>query len=175
MISEAEEQVRARPRPSCDLAEQALEEHTHLAPFDGVVIERMKHPGESVRANEAVVRLGNLDKLRVCGYVPLEYAYRVKEGQIVEFQPDGSASRGRPCRSSRSGSGARSRSSTREIQPVAETAVRIYAEFENKDHELRPGLKAAMTIYLNSDGAAAGRRRRPRPSRRGVDGRDCRR
>ena len=35
-----------------------------MAPFDGVVIKRMKNPGESVRANEAVVELGNLDKLR---------------------------------------------------------------------------------------------------------------
>ena len=36
-------------------------------------------------------------------------------------------------------------------QPVAETAVRIYAEFENPEHELRPGLKAAMTIHLGSE------------------------
>ena len=30
----------------------------------------------------------------------------------------------------------------------------IYAEFENKDHELRPGLKAVMTIYLTPEGTA---------------------
>ena len=42
-----------------------------------------------------------------------------------------------------------------QIQPVAETAVRIYAEFENKELELRPGLKATMTIFLNSEGGPA--------------------
>ena len=41
-----------------------------------------------------------------------------------------------------------------QIQPVAETAVRIFAEFENKDHELRPGLKGVMTIYLDPGEAA---------------------
>ena len=41
-----------------------------------------------------------------------------------------------------------------QIQPVAETAVRIYAEFENKDRELQPGLKGVMTIYLTPDMAA---------------------
>ena len=47
----------------------------------------MKNPGESVRANEAVVQLGNSRKLCANAYVPLEYAFRVKEGQIVEIQP----------------------------------------------------------------------------------------
>ena len=76
-----------------DLTKRTLLEHTIVAPFDGVVIERMKHPGESVRANEAVVRLGNLDKLRVFGYVPLDFAFAVKEGAIVEFQARVSGSR----------------------------------------------------------------------------------
>ena len=33
--------------------------------------------------------------------------------------------------------------------------MRIYAEFENKDHELLPGMKARMTIYLAPEDAAA--------------------
>ena len=63
MINEAKEQ-RELAKAELDLAKQALEEHTIIAPFDGIVIKRMKNPGESVRANEAVVQLGNLDKLR---------------------------------------------------------------------------------------------------------------
>ena len=42
-----------------------------------------------------------------------------------------------------------------EIQPVAETAVRICAEFENPGWELRPGLDARMTIFLTPEAAAA--------------------
>ena len=56
----------------------------------------MKNPGESVRANEAVVELGNLNKLAADAYVPLEYAYRVKEGQVVEIQPRITGGRGEP-------------------------------------------------------------------------------
>ncbi len=47
------------------------------------------------------------------------------------------------------------------IQPVAETAVRIYADLDNPDHELRPGLKATMTIILKPEGTASYRPPRP--------------
>jgi RND family efflux transporter MFP subunit len=141
------------------LAERTLEEHTIVAPFDGIVLERLKNRGESVRANEAVVRLGNLDKLRAWTYIPLSYYSRVKEGQVVELQP----------RLHEGGGGAPLPIEQRkfrgkitfidpEIQAVAEDAVRIYAEFDNKDHELRPGLKATMTIFLTSEPAAVGTR-----------------
>ena len=52
------------PRPSWTWPSRPSTEHTIVAPFDGVIIKRMKNPGESVRANEAVVELGNLNKLR---------------------------------------------------------------------------------------------------------------
>ena len=110
---------RELDKAELDLAEQAARGAHDPAPRStAIVIERMKNPGESVRANEAVVQLGNLDKLRAWAYVPLEYAFRVKEGQIVEIQPrlQASARRSR-CRSSRSGSGARSRSSTPRSSP----------------------------------------------------------
>ena len=138
-----------------DLAERTLDEHTIVAPFEGVVLKRMKHPGESVRANEAVIELGDLSKLGADAYVPLEYAYRVKEGQSSRSSRrsrKGVASR---CRSRRNDSAARSRSSTPQIQPVAETAVRIRAEFENPG-DLKPGLMVQMTIFLTPDVAADG-------------------
>jgi multidrug efflux pump subunit AcrA (membrane-fusion protein) len=40
------------------------------------------------------------------------------------------------------------------IQAIAETAVRIRAEFDNPNFELRPGLKVQMTIYMNHDVAS---------------------
>ena len=133
-----------------DLAYRTLVEHTIIAPFDGVVIERMKHPGESVRANEAVVKLGNLNKLRAYAYIPAEYADRVKEGQVVEIQkrPIGTKQINAPADLKRY----RGKITfvDPEIQPVAETAVRIYAEFDNRDRELRPGSKYSLAIYLNS-------------------------
>lgn len=137
-------------RADLELAKQALKEHTIVAPFTGIVTNRIKNPGERVGANEAVIQLGNLDKLRAWAFVPLEYAYRVKEGQIVELQP---RLPGSPIEKKRF----RGKITfvDPEIQPIAETAVRIYAEFDNPDHELRPGGKATMIVYLNTEGAAA--------------------
>jgi RND family efflux transporter MFP subunit len=152
-IKEAEENRRIA-QAELDLAKQTYDEYTIKAPFDGIITKRMKQPGESVRANEAVVELGNLSRLAADAYVPLEYSYRVKVGQVVEIQP-------------------RTRGGTRlpiekkrfrgkiifvdpEIQPVAETAVHIRAEFQNPPPgELRPGLDAQMTIYLTPETAAA--------------------
>ena len=42
-----------------------------------------------------------------------------------------------------------------EIQPVAETAVRIRAEFDNPGWELRPGLEGYITVFLPAEAAAA--------------------
>ena len=151
MINEAVEK-RVMDRAEEALARRALDEHTITAPFDGIVIERMKNPGESVRANEAVVRLGNLIKLRAFAYIPLDYAYRVKEGQIVEIQPRISGTRAVAVPIEQKRFRGKITFVDPQIQPVAETAVRIYAECDNRDFELRPGLKATMTIFLSSEG-----------------------
>jgi RND family efflux transporter MFP subunit len=153
MIQEAIEQSNLY-KAELALAEQAVKEHTIQAPFAGIVYDRLKHPGESVRANEPVVRLGNLDRLRAWSYVPLEYALRVKEGQIVEIQPRLQGLKGAHLPIEQKRFRGKITFVDPQLQPVAETAVRIYAEFENKDHELRPGMKAVMTIYLGADGPA---------------------
>ena len=146
------------------LAEEALDEHVIRAPFDGVVYERLKNPGESVRANEAVVRLGNLDKLRAWAYVPLDYALRVKEGQNVEIQLRLQGARGGALPIEQKKFRGKITFVDPQIAAATETAVRIYAEFENPSRELRPGFKAQMTIYLNSEGDAPAPRVGARPS-----------
>jgi RND family efflux transporter MFP subunit len=148
---------RALDKAEYDLAVRALEEHTIRAPFAGVVYERLKNPGESVRANEAVVRLGNLDKLRAWAFVPLEYAFRIKEGQEVDIQLRLQSSRGGHLPIEQKKFRGKISYVDPQIAPTAEAAVRIAAEFENKDHDLRPGFKALMTIYLNTENAAAAR------------------
>jgi RND family efflux transporter MFP subunit len=153
MTKEAEEQ-RAAARAELKLAEQILEEHTIRAPFDGVVIKRWKNPGESVRANEAVVQIGKLSKLCANAYVPLDYAFRVKEGQEVVVQPRIISNRGEPLPIEKQKFRGRITFVDPQIQAIAETAVRIRAEFDNPNFELRPGLKVQMTIYLNADVAS---------------------
>jgi RND family efflux transporter MFP subunit len=151
-IKEAEETVAVN-RAELRLAEQILKEHTIVAPFDGVVIKRMKHPGESVRANEAVVEIGNLTRLCANAYVPVKHALKVKEGQVVEIRPktdnlDGGEEldklriRGRIT------------FVDPQIQAVGEVARRVRAEFDNPELKMIPGLKVQMTIFLNSDVAS---------------------
>jgi RND family efflux transporter MFP subunit len=138
-----------------DLAERTLVEHTIIAPFDGIIIKRMKNPGESVRANEAVVQLGNPNKLSANAYVPLDYAFRVKEGQVVEIQPRITTGKGEPLPIEKKRFRGKITFIDPQIQPVAETALRIRAEFDNPAGELRPGLMVQMTIFLTPDAAAA--------------------
>ena len=41
------------------------------------------------------------------------------------------------------------------IQAVGETTVRVYADLDNPNHELKPGLKSTMTILLKPDANAS--------------------
>ncbi len=159
---------RALDKADLDLAQEAREEHIIRAPFDGVVYERMKNPGESVRANESVVRLGNLDRLRAWAYVPLDYVFRVKEGQDVEIQLRLQGTRSGPLPIEQKKFRGKITFVDPQIAAVAETAVRIYSEFENPNHELRPGFKAQMTIYLNNEGDAPAPRVGARPAPAGF-------
>ena len=156
-IKEAEEQ-RAINKAELDLAKQILKEHTIVAPFDGIVIKRMKNPGESVRANEAVVEIGNLTRLCADAYVPLKYAFRVKEGQIVEIQPRLAGGRGERSRSSsktvpRQDHLRRTPDPGRSPRPPCGSAP----SSRTRTSSCGPGLKVQMTIFLTR------RRRRPHP------------
>jgi RND family efflux transporter MFP subunit len=137
-----------------ELAEETLRQHTIRAPFDGVVIERKRNPGESVQAGEVVVVLGNPTRLCVEPYVPLEYAFRVKVGQVVEIQPRISP-KGAPLSPiERKHFRGKITFVHPEVQSVAEEGgggVRVRAEFDNSDFELRPGLMVQVTIFVTPD------------------------
>jgi len=133
-------------------AEQAAEEHVIRAPFAGRILEEFKHEGESVRANEPVVQIGNLDTVRVWAYIPLEYAYRVSAGTEVIIQPRLGKVRGKQPIEQKQSRGVIT-AVDQSIQPIGEQAVRVYADLDNPNHELRPGLEATMTILLKPDGS----------------------
>ena len=153
-VVEAEDTLKLA-RAKLKSAEQAAEEHIIRAPFAGQILEEYKHEGESVGAREPVVKLGNLDTVRVWAYIPVEYAYRVGVGTEIVIQPRlGDTKGGRHPIELKKFRGV-VRSVDAQIQPVAETAVRVYAELDNPQHELRPGLKATMTIFLKPEGTAS--------------------
>jgi RND family efflux transporter MFP subunit len=152
-IKEAKEQVEVA-KAELNLSKQILKEHTIVSPFDGIVIKRYKNPGESVRANEAVVLIGKLSRLCANAYVPLKHAFKVKEGQIVEIRPKLDSSDGTREEIENLKFRGRITFVDPQIQAIAETARRIRAEFDNPDFKLLPGLKVQMTVFLTSDVAA---------------------
>ncbi len=139
-------------RAEFNIASQVAKEHTINAPFTGYVTDRMKGPGESVRASEPVLRLARTDKLRFFGYLPLESAVRVHVGDPVEVQPkiddadlpiQRQKFRGKVV------------ALTREVSTIGHTEIQVLAEIENTSAsdnigaELLKGMKGKLTIFLS--------------------------
>ncbi|MBI3839029.1 MAG: HlyD family efflux transporter periplasmic adaptor subunit [Planctomycetia bacterium] len=137
-----------------DAADVALDLRILYAPFDGVIVEVKKHPGEWVAPGEAVVRIVRVDRLRVHGTLnSAQFGPGDVEGRRVTVNV--SLPRG----------------ATIPIQgkiifasPVVDVGGKlpVYAEIDNPmDEDGRPvvrhGLDATMTIHLKDSPAAAAR------------------
>jgi RND family efflux transporter MFP subunit len=59
-----------------------------LAPFDGIVVERLMTPGERVDEGDMVVRLVDQENLEVIARAPLEYFRFVRRGQQLDLRAD---------------------------------------------------------------------------------------
>jgi len=57
-----------------------------VAPFDGVVVERLMTPGERVSEGSEIVRLVDHETLEVIARAPLEYYPYVKRGQLLDLR-----------------------------------------------------------------------------------------
>lgn len=57
-----------------------------LAPFDGMVVERIKMPGERVSEGDDVLRLVDQNRLEVVARAPLEYFGYTRAGQLLEVR-----------------------------------------------------------------------------------------
>lgn len=169
LIQEAQEK-QAVDRAEYDLAVQMLEDHKIIAPFTGLVIERHKHPGEAVRANEAVVRLGKTDKFRFIGWVPLETALKVRKGDAVQFRP---VVEGADLPIEHKVFSGQVMVVSRELSSAGKTETYILAEIQNPPDEQRPdlelfqGMKGELTVFLNgvAPGPAAAAPPAPAPAR----------
>lgn len=151
-VGAAAEQEAAENRKLAEadrnLARQALKEHTIEAPFDGIILKLLKHPGETVRANEAVVRLGKVDRLRFYGFIPIEHLGRVRPGMVVDIKPTVEEAE-LPIEQKRFRGKVVAIGT--EVQSIGKNEVEVYAEIiNNQGKELRPGLRGEMAIYLDS-------------------------
>ena len=125
---------------SSELAAASLdvERRRLLAPLDGMVVQIKRHRGEWVQAGESVVRVLRLDRLRAEGFVSAKQLDATAVGRPVTVQVD------LPDRPKSRFSGKLVFISP-EVNPV-NGQIRVWAELENADLLLRPGVAAEMTI-----------------------------
>lgn len=123
-------------------AQQAVKQHRIVAPIGGVVVQVAKHNGEWVKPGDTVIRILRLDRLRAEGFVKARDLGQDLQGCEVELKVDLPNTPGAHF------------SGTvvfldPEIDPV-NSQVRIWAEIQNKELRLRPGMRANMTVRLPS-------------------------
>ncbi len=133
-------------------AKQLTNDHKIIAPFDGVITDRMKNPGEAVHSNEAVVRVGRTDTLRFIGWIPLNEASKIKGNEPVEVRVviDNDDV---PIETKKFPG--RVTSISREVNSVRLTEVQIMADIYNDEKtdqsmQLLAGMKVEMTIKLGA-------------------------
>lgn len=133
-----------------DLASAALKRRSIESPLEGVVVEIMRRAGEWVEPGQPVLRIVRVDRLRVEAFLPAESGAERLVGRAVRLSV--SQSEGRTIELS----GALTFVSP-EIDPV-NGQVRVWAEIDNRDRHLRPGMRGTLTILSELVGAAPARK-----------------
>jgi macrolide-specific efflux system membrane fusion protein len=120
------------------LSKHNVEVRKVAAPINGVVVEVLRQPGEWVEPGDKVLRIVRLDRLRVEGLIEVpDIASDLRNAQVT-------LSLNVPGRGPTNFPGKIVFVSP-EINPV-NGQVRIWAEVENKDGILKPGLRTKMTL-----------------------------
>ncbi len=122
-----------------EIASLAVQRRRIVAPISGMVVQIMTRKGEWVRPGETVLRILKLDRLRAEGFVNasrlqglnlkgLPVVLVVNQGTENELSFQGKVSFVSP-----------------EINPVNHQ-IRVWAEIENPDFKLKPGMSASLII-----------------------------
>ena len=121
-----------------DFSLQRVERRKIVAPFDGMVVEVKGRRGEWIQPGDKVIRMIRLDRLRVEGFLPARTARRELEGSPVRLSIE------LPGRPTAQYVGKLVFVSP-EVDPVNDQ-VRVFADIENPDLTLRPGLRGSLVI-----------------------------
>lgn len=130
-----------------DEAEENVNLFQVAAPFDGMVLDVYKHPGEVVREGEQILRLASAARVRVEGYVSVEQAVRIRRGMAVEARLQ--ADEASETAVSTAAYAGRLTFVDMKVEPVSRK-VRVLAEVANPDALLRDGLTATLTILTKT-------------------------
>jgi RND family efflux transporter MFP subunit len=134
---EALTHAKRREKVELDLARTAYERRHLRAPLAGVITKILLQAGESVSANDPLIVLVDVSRVRFTGTFPVSTGVTVTVGQTVTVRlgQDG-------AQTSRQGR-------VVFVSPVADPAsglVEIMAEFDNPDGTIRPGISGFLVL-----------------------------
>ncbi len=118
------------------------------SPHEGVVVEVLKVPGQSVSIADPVLRVVDPSELRVTGYLDVTDAWRVRPGQAVKIWADIS---GAELEIEKEAFTGQVEYVDIQISPESRTC-KITAIVPNREERLRSGLEARMEINLGGPG-----------------------
>lgn len=121
-----------------EVAQHQIERRQVVSPLAGVVVEINRHRGEWVEPGQTIVRLLRLDRLRAEGLVPAQSVDDQLKGRAVKLTvPTGD------------GQSAEYAGQIVFVSPEVDPVngqVRVWAEIENNDLKLRPGVQGSLVI-----------------------------
>jgi len=145
-IAAAEAQVQ-QAQAELDGAQVLLDKLTLVAPFDGQVLEVVKHEGELATPGVPLITLADLNQVALTVYVPENRLGQVRVGQLVEVRVDSFPGRlflGRVVSIA-----SEAEFTPRNIQTQEERVNMVFAVkviVPNPDHALKPGMPADAVI-----------------------------
>jgi multidrug efflux pump subunit AcrA (membrane-fusion protein) len=125
-------------RSDVDAAELNVAQRLTVSPIAGVVVELPRQTGEWVQPGEKVARVIRLSRLRAEGFLPLAKASSSLVGKTVTVEV-ATTERGRVARPGRI------TFVSPDVDPINQE-VRVWAEFDNPEGMLLPGLRASIRI-----------------------------
>ena len=128
--------------------EAAIRSREIRSPHDGVVVEVLKVPGQSVSAADPVLRVVDPSEIRVTGYLDVPDAWRVRPGQAVKIWAGISGSELEIEKDAFTG---QVEYVDLLINPENRTC-KVTAIVSNREDRLRSGLEASMEINLGGPG-----------------------
>jgi multidrug efflux pump subunit AcrA (membrane-fusion protein) len=134
-----------------DEAAAQLKTYHVMSPIVGTVNKVLRHKGETVRQGEPIVELVNTGRVRVEGFLDVTHRRHVAPGTAVQVELEPGT--GKPGSGFAAGKVVFVDSV---VQPVTQK-VRFWADVENTDELLLPGLTAVMTILPGNSVEVTGR------------------
>jgi len=122
------------------MAQRQVEIRDIIAPLSGVIVSVLRKPGEWVAPGDKILRVVRTDRLRAEGFLNTDEVPFGLEGTRVALRPEGN--------DSEQYFPAVITFVSPEVDPV-NNQVRVLAEVDNPDGQLRPGLRMRMMIPLS--------------------------